>query len=247
MKDHKGCIFALLALALFVSGGVGILVQQRHQEAQTLSAYHASILAQVPCIESVCPGFDEGRDRALEHLATSQIVQGKEQGTHLIGLSFIDNEKKLVGDGVIEFIINDQGVPTTVHQIPFRLHDLKLDVVLSTFGEPDQFLFISGCGMGLRVYAELYYPEQGITVMIEYPTRRPDSQVLAENTPVWAIIYLQPDNLQGYIEESSEGLVGYNVAYDFHSFVTAADIIAQIRPWPGIEVAPRPSADFCPR
>lgn len=248
MKGHKGCIFSLLALVLVFSGGVRILVQQQRQETRVLSAYHAAVLIQAPCIESVCPGFDEGRDPALERLAASQIVQGKEQGTHLIGLLFIDNEEEIVGDGVIDFIINDQGVPTTVHHISFGFDDLKLDLVLDTYGEPDQFLFISGCGMGLRVYAELYYPEQGIKVMIDYPTRRPNSQVLTGNTPVQAVIYLQPGNFQEQIEASIEGLVGpYNVAYDFHPSVTANDILVQIRPWPGIEAAPTPSADFCPR
>src|SRR5690554_1141361 len=109
MSGRKGCIFSLLVLALVVSGAIIILVQQRRQEAQALSTYHAAILMQAPCLENVCPGYDKGRTSALERLASSEIVQGKEQGTHLIGLLFINSEEEIVGDGVIDFIIDDHG------------------------------------------------------------------------------------------------------------------------------------------
>lgn len=247
MKDRRSYILSLLALALVISGGIAVLFQQHQQAVQAHIAYYTTVLAQAPCIENVCPGFDHGRDRALEHLSLSELVQGKEQRPNRIGLSFTHGEKE-VGDGVIDFIAGVQGTPTTVQDISFRLHDLRLESVLDTLGEPDQFLFISGCGMGLRVYAELYYPEYGIKVRIDYTTRRPSAQVLSGNTPVEAIFYLQPDDFQDQIVESMEGLIGpYNVAYEFHPSVTVDDILAQIWPWPGIEAEPTSSADFCPR
>ncbi len=247
MKSRKNCLFVSLALALIISGGIIILIQQRRQAAQVHAAYYASVLAQAPCIENVCPGFDEGRILALESLAHSELVQGKEQGTHLIGLLFIYSEE-IVGSGGIDFTVDDQGTPTKVENIAFSLNNLSLDSVFNVIGEPDQFLFVSGCGMGLRVYAELYYLEHGIKVVIDDTTRRPDAQVLTRNTPVDAVVYLQPDDFQSQIIESIQGLIGpYNVAYDFHPSVTADDILAQIRPWPGKEAKTTPSANFCPR
>jgi hypothetical protein len=247
MKDRKGCIFALLALALVVSGGIGIFFRQQRQSAQARVAYYETVLAQAPCIENVCPGFDQGRADALNRLSHSELVQGNEQRPNRIGLSFI-HSKKSTGYGLIEFAPSSQEIPTIVHHISLVLHGLKLESVFNTLGEPDQFLFISGCGMGLRVYAELYYLEHGIKVMIDSTTRRPDSQVLTRNTPVDAVVYLQPDEFHDQIIESIQGLIGpYNVAYDFHPSVTTDDILAQIRPWPGKEAKPTPSANFCPR
>jgi hypothetical protein len=248
MRDLKGCIFALLVLALVVSGGIGIFFQQQRQSAQARVAYYETVLAQAPCVENVCPGFDHGRADALKRLAYSELVQGKKQGTHFIRLLFVNSEEEIVGDGVVDFIINDQGIPTTVYHISIGFDDLRLESVFNILGEPDKFLFISGCGMGLRVYAELYYPEQGIKIEIEYSTRRPDTQVLGRNTPVDAVVYLQPDDFQNQISESIQGLIGpYNVAYDFDPSVTADDILAQIRPWTKGAAEPTPSADFCPR
>lgn len=244
---RRSCILSLLALALVVLGGVAIWIQQQRQETQTLALFHSSVLTQAPCIENVCPGFDEGRALALEHLAHSEFVQGHEQQPNRIGLSFTQAGKE-VGDGVIDFIAEGQSTPTLVRYISFRLFDLELETVLNALGEPDQFLFISGCGMGLRVYARLYYFEEGIIVNIDYTTRRPDSQVLEGATPVDAISYVPPGDIQNHIVESVEGLIGpYNVAYDFHPSVATDDILAQIRPWPGISARPTPSADFCPR
>lgn len=247
MRNRMGCISAFLALALLTFGGILILIQQ-HQEMQELSVYHAAILAQAPCIEKICPGFAEGRANAIELLARSEFVQGIEQGTYNMGLLFIDNEANIVGSGGAVFAADTQGALTTVHDISFHLHSLRLESVINAIGEPDQFLFLSGCGKGLRVRARLFYFSQGIEVSIDYATRRPQSQLLTGNTPVDYIVYLPPTNFQNYIEESTEDFVGpFNIAYDFHPSVTVDDILAQIRPWPGIAAVPTPTADFCPR
>jgi len=248
MKGHKGCILLFLMLILGTLGWLMLRIQKQQQEVRTQLAYYTVVLAQAPCIEEVCPGFNEGRTHALERLTHSELVLGKIQGTHLIGLVFIDSEGEIVGSGGIDFSIDTQDTPIIVQDIAFSLNNLKLESVFNTFGEPDQFLFISGCGMGRRIYAELFYLEQGIKVRVDYITRRPGAQVLAENTPVDAIVYLEPDDFQNQIIGSLQGFVGpYNVAYDFHPSVTADDMLAQMRPWPGIEASPTPTADFCPR
>lgn len=246
MRGRKGYIFSFLLLALAVLAWLMIHVRQR-QEAQARLAYYATVLAQAPCMENVCPGFDAGRARALERLAHSEFVQSNEQGTDRIGLLFTRGEDKSVGSGVINFATGIHGTPTIVHHISFRLYDLMLASVFDMLGDPDQFLFISGCGMGRRVHAELFYLSQGIEIIVDYTTRQPESQVLEGNTPVQAVIYLQPSDFQNRISEWSKDFVTRTVEYDFHLSVMADDIIAQIRPWPGINASPTPSADFCPR
>jgi hypothetical protein len=248
IKSLKSCIFSLLVLTLVVSAGTLFLLQQQRKTAQARVTYYTTVLAQAPCIETVCPGLGESPAQVLERLAYSQLVQSRAVSVpHRLGL-FFNHGKENVGDGVISFITDVQDTLRMVSDISFHLDDLKLGTVLDTIGDPDQFLFVSGCGMGLRVYAELYYFEKGVKVRIDYSTRRPNTQVLTESTAVWSILYLQPDDFPNHVVESVQSLVGpYNVAYDFHPSVTTDDILAQIRPWPGKEAKPTPSANFCPR
>ena len=247
MKNRKGCIFSLLVLTIVVSAAIGFLFQQQRQTTQARVTYYTTVLVQAPCIETVCPGLGESPAQVLERLAYSQLIQSKAVSVpHRLGLLF-NHGKENVGNGVISFITDVEDT-LMVSDISFHLDALTLGAVLDTLGEPDQLLFVSGCGMGLRVYAELYYFEKGVKVRIDYSTRRPNTQVLTESTPVWSILYLQPADFPNHVVESAQDLVGpYNVAYVFDSSVTAEDILAQIRPWPGLEAAITPSADFCPR
>jgi hypothetical protein len=247
MKSGKSCFFTSFALTLLIAGGIMILVWQQRRAEQALIAYHTAVLAQAPCIENVCPGMHEGRAHTLERLSQSELVRGQEQGTHLIGLLFLNGEE-IVGSGGIDFTLDYHDAPAIIEDIAFSLDNLKLESILNTIGEPDQFLFISGCGMGLRVHGRLFYLNQGIEVNIDYVTRRPSSQTLTGDTPVNYVLYTQSDNFGDRIFESLQGFVGpRNVAYDFHRSITVNDLLAQIRPWAKGAAAPTPSADFCPR
>lgn len=248
MKDRKGCIISLLVLALVISGGIAIFFQQRQAEQARIATYYTTILAQAPCLENVCPGFDEGY-LALDHLSNSDVIKRASiQGAALIGFAFAGGEsEKGGGSGGIYFDTDSLDTPKTIRRIRFSLRYLRLGTVLSALGEPDEFLFVSGCGMGFRVHAKLLYLKRGVEVVVEYATRQPDFQVLTDDTLVSAIEYFSPNNFQEHILESLDWYLMDTVAYDLHPSVTGDDLLAQIRTWPGVEGVPTPSADFCPR
>ena len=173
--------FFVLGLSLWLIARI----QQQRQEAEIRTRYYATILGQAPCIENVCPGYSAGRNQALASLSNSSFVEGSEQGDTIIGLFFKSDSGAMMGSGGIYFAVDSQVGPLAVRRTSFRLHELDLKTVLNILGEPDEFLFISGCGMGLRVHAKLLYLSQGVEVVVDYLTRQPASQVLTGNTPVW--------------------------------------------------------------
>lgn len=249
MKGRKCRILALLALVLIISGGVTIFFQQQQQVEQARVTYYTNVLAQAPCLENLCPGFNKGRALALEQLSNNDLIKrASVQGESLIGFAFTHGEsEKGIGSGGIYFDTDVSGTPRTIRRIHFSLYHLSLGTVLSALGEPDEFLFVSGCGMGFRVHAQLLYLKQGVEVIIEYATRQPNIQVLTDNTWVSSVEYFSPNSFQEHILESLDWYFMNTVAYDLNSSVTVDNVLAQIRPWPGIEALPTPSADFCPR
>lgn len=244
MKTRRILVILFVTALLVVL--LGCVIHTRQQK-EARSERYATILADAPCLANVCPGFNKGRDQALELLARSDSVVSKAQGETLIHLLFPDGEGGFEGDGGIYFNVDSRGNPQVIRRISFSFDHLSLRTVFNGLGEPDEFLFVSGCGMGFRVHAKLLYLKRGVEVAVEYETRRPATQVLTPNTPVASIEYFLPANLQEHIRESLDWYVMDSVAYDFHPSITADDILAQIRSWPGLEAAITPSADFCPR
>ena len=240
-------IYFFLTLVMISGGGIWIKSQWRKSEAQSRSTYYASILSQAPCIEKVCPGFAEGRTRALKHLSESSILKSASlQGESIVNFVFGSGETKTGGGGGgVYFISSDEH--QVVHRMAFRLYGLRLATVLETLGEPDKFLFISGCGMGTQVHAELFYPTKGVAVVINYETRHPASQELTNDTPISSIEYFIPNNFQQHLYDSLDRHIVGSVAYDLPLGVTVENVVRQIAPWPGINTRPTPSADFCPR
>jgi hypothetical protein len=235
-------------LVLVILGGILIFLQQHRQKIEMRDTYYTAILVQAPCIDGVCPGFDQGRVRVLEHLSNSDVIERvSAQGDALIGFAFMNGESESGGTGGIYFNDDLSGNPQTIRRISFRLYGLNLGTVLNALGEPDKFLFISGCGMGLRVHAKLLYLNRGIEIVVDYVTRRPDIQVLTTTTPVSSIEYFSPTNIQEHIQETLNWYLFDSVAYDLDSSVTINDIILQVQTWPGLKAAPTPYADFCPR
>jgi hypothetical protein len=243
-RVYIGLLSAFLLLTCLSS--IVFFLGQRRRETQALAEYYAAILEDAPCIGSVCPGFDEGRAKALESLQGAESVQAKLQGTDLIHLLFMRDEDEIVNYGVIYFENDADGIPR-VGRIEMVVEGVTLDLALNTLGEPEKYLFISGCGMGARVHAKLLYLERGVEIAVEYAARRPGRQMLTGETPVSAIEYYEPENLHGHLSESLDWYILDTVAYDLDPSVTKDDFISEIRPWPGIDAQPTPSADFCPR
>src|SRR5690606_978321 len=121
------------------------------------------------------------------------------------------------------------------------------ETVFNVLGEPDEFLFISGCGMGQRVHAELFYLNRGIEVAVEYATRRPSSDTLTCSTPFIAFEHFHSSYFHNHLLTSLEWYVLDSVAYDLSPTIVNDDFIRQLRPWPGLDTSPTPTADFCPR
>jgi hypothetical protein len=101
--------------------------------------------------------------------------------------------------------------------------------------------------MGKRVYAKLLYPDQGVEINVEYPTRNPSSQHLVESTPVAGIMYFAPADSKAQIIASLKWYMLETVAYDLAPNITEEDILDQLRLWSGLNTSLAPSADFCPR
>lgn len=239
------CFFLTLALI----SGIGIWreSQWKKREARARSSYYVNILSQAPCLEKVCPGFAEGRERALKPLSESSILRfASLQGESIVNFVFGSGGTKTGGGGGgIYFTLS--GEHQVVSRISFRLYGLRLTTVLEALGEPDKFLFISGCGMGTQVHAELFYLTKGVEVVINYETRHPTSQELTNDTPISSIEYFIPYNFQQHLRDSLERHIVGSVAYDLPPGVTVENFIEQIAPWPKIRTRPTPSADFCPR
>ena len=242
----------MLAVLLVITclAVVVLALVQRQREARALAEYYQAILEDAPCISSVCPGFDGGRAQALELLEQDHRVSARLQGTYIISFDLVGNQGEIINGGGLFFDTDADGVPTKVNRILFSLYwveGLTLESVFKVLGEPDEYLFVSGCGMGTRVHAKLLYLQRGVDIGVEYAARRPSRQVLKGETPVRGIEYFEPENLRGHLSESLAWYILGTIAYDLDPSVTEDDFVSQIRPWPGLDARPTPSADFCPR
>jgi hypothetical protein len=240
---------ALLIVFLLLSclSIIVLVIAQRRQEARTRTEFYVAILEDAPCIGSVCPGFHEGRAQALEYLERMAGVEAKLQGTYLIYLLFSRDENEIPGYGNIYFDTDPDGAPTKVDRIQIIVEGLTLKSVLDTLGEPDEYLFVAGCGMGTRVHGKLLYLSRGVEIVVEHEARRPNAQQLTGETLVSAAEYFEPQHLREHLSQSLEWYILDTVTYDLDPSVTEDDFVAQIRPWPGLDAQPTPSADFCPR
>lgn len=246
MRRRNTCLLMMLIVALASGAVFGVaLVRRWRSERERMTVYEA-VLRHAPCVETVCPGFDQGREQAVQVLGRSGYVRANVQGTSDIGLDIVDGQGNSIGSGIIRFTVDDPS-SSAIRYINFGLFGLRLGSTFSILGEPDTFLFVSGCGMGRRVHADLYYQSRGVRIIIEYETWRPASQVLTARTPVRAIEYFQPAQYDEHVSSALKRSLLDSVAYDLDSSVTATDFIAQFRPWPGLAASPTPSADFCPR
>ncbi len=253
MKDSKAVstavsialLVGVLVVVLCALVGSALYVGQQ-QRIKARDKQYADILAQAPCLESICPGYDDGRGQALLDLSSSQLLEAIEQGESRIGLIFRSDEEGIGGSGIIYFAADDQGVPRVVHQTSFSLPGSNLQFVLDILGEPDTLLYVAGCGIGDRVNAHLFYLSRGIEISVEHTTRGRNEEVLTSDTEIQAITYFIPELFESHIRESVQQTMLDSVAYDLPPGVSVDDFVAQLRPWPGLATRPTPTADFCP-
>lgn len=243
MKTSKGWFVVLIAMVLVVS--LWLFLSNR-QQARSHSEFYASVLAQAPCIANVCPGF-AGRQQAVERLSgTITLERVVDNGGAPVSFS-LNRNIVTSGGGALIFSPDSFNNFEIVRKVYLKIPDLELETVLKTLGQPDRFLFISGCGMGSRVHANLFYSGRGIEIIIDYSTSWPSTQVLGNGTPISSIEYFSPTEIDSHVVESIRGDIIDSEAFDLLPSTTENDFFDQIRPWPGIDARPTPTADFCPR
>jgi hypothetical protein len=235
----------LIILAVILAISTLLLIYRL--QAQVRSEYYKTFLKQAPCVTGVCPGF-EGRDEVLRRLANSETIgQIYTTDSPSIGFSFLNTHINPSRSGHIHFTTNSFGQYEVVEKINLTLGYLTLTTVIDVLGEPDEFLFIAGCGgKGNRVHAKLLYVNRGIEIPIEYATRWPTAQTLAGSTRSGRIRYFSPDNYQEHIIESLNfSIVNNTTAYTLPASVTIDHLLQEIQPWTGFGTTP--SVDLCVR
>lgn len=240
MNKKLGRITTALIVVLLLAA-ISLLIQwQRGIRTES----QIELLAQAPCIENVCPGLVQDRSDVLEELDHSKVMKARLTGPDDITLLF-DQSISRHGSGDISFQSSENG-ESRVSEIGLGIEGLRLDTVLRSIGDPDDFLYISGCGMGSRVFLELYYWDKGIVVNAEFQADDSMTHGLSADTPVSVIYYLHPDKVKETIEETAE-LLTSGVLFFNAKDSRKEDIIGQIQPWQGLETKPTPTADFCPK
>lgn len=244
MPTRKSLFFVILALVtLFM---LWLLSDQR-QKAGARSEYYTNVLTQAPCVASICPGYI-GRQQAKENLSnTIGLKRVVDNGGAPVSFTFTSHEVPVRGGGALIFTIDSHDNFDIVDWIYLRIPGLSLDTAFGALGEPDQFLFLSGCGFGGRVHSRLLYPSRGVEIVIDYATKSPTSQGLGKNTPISSINYFSPAKTMEHLLQSLRQDIIDSAAFDLLPSVTEADLIDEIRPWPGLDASPTPTADYCPR
>ena len=219
---------------------------------QARMLYHKSILAQAPCIGAVCPGL-VGREQLQERLLYDAFIeQATYNGGTLVSFAFRNPDPKVLGDdlpgsGALVFSPNYPVGKEVLGSIFVNLPGLRLSTVLDVLGDPAEFLLITGCGMGNRIFGILLYPEKDILVTIHHELKRQEDQILKAETPVASPYYTTSADFQELQLKILDESVLDSVAFDLGPGVDDAYLLNQIRPWPGIKAAPAPTVNLCPR
>lgn len=244
MGARKSLFFVFLVLVTLV---MLWLRSDERQKASARSEYYANVLSQAPCVATICPGFT-GRQQATESLSnTSGLEQIVDNGGAPVSFSFTNKEVPVRGGGALIFSTDSHDDFEIVERIYLRMPGLDLETAFAALGEPDQFIFFSGCGFGPRVHARLLYRSRGVDIVIDYGTRWPASQKLGNNTPLSSITYFSPAKSTDYLLQSIRDDILDSAAFDLPPSMTESDLIDEIRPWPGLDASPTPAADYCPR
>lgn len=223
------------AIVLFVIAGLIFfnVQEQREQMRQALSQYHSNILAQAPCIASVCPGL-KGHDKVVKFFS--------DNGLSIYAQKWVITYQINPDNSLGSVRLNENEIVT---QISLRLDDLTLGTVLNVLGEPEYLLAIFGCGVGSRVRVKLLYPTQGIEITLDVKTKQRVSLSLDDNMEILDIIYFLPDDYYDHMIKSIEN--DYLLATEFGSsskVITATELFQKITTWQGLD-SPINVVDIC--
>jgi hypothetical protein len=236
-----------LVLGLVVSGLFLAQNYRQRRQAQLRSDYYQTILVQAPCIAGICPGM-AGRNAAYELLAADAMVGRIYNSDEVsMGFRFASSSVDPRSVGHVFFARNSPGHYQIVEKISLTLLGLNLATVTEALGEPDEFLFIAGCGgKGYRSHARLFYTHRGVDVEVQFAGRTAGSKILTENTYVSRIQYFSPDQYQEHVVSALNfALFDNPIAYTLPPSLTVQELSMQIRPWVGFGA--QPTVNYCMR
>jgi hypothetical protein len=236
-------LFAVGGLLLFLLWLIAVVRGWNFATKQSFENVPA-ILAQAPCVGGVCVGT-EGRDHVVASLVRANLVES----VYDPGVGLVHYRVKDGGHGVIRFEANSQVVESV--EFGWESSEFALGTVLESLGEPEELVLIFGCGRGIHIKANLFYPERGIEVVVQHQASRDETSnrgrgtTLGPNTPVSGVAYFDArrydDRLLQLLDEVK--LSGY---FSIPADLTAETMVSAVQAWPGLG-EPIDSLDICPR
>ena len=76
--------------------------------------------------------------------------------------------------------------------------------------------------------------------------RQPTQEHLDANKEV-VVAYTTPQHYEEYLRQILDTSILNSVIFDLEPQVNADLLLSQIQPWPGLDAAPTPSINLCPR
>ena len=206
-------------------------------------AYYRSILVDAPCLEDICPSKDN-RKANSERLQRSQLVDAVyDNGGSPVNFTFINPDSETMGGGVLQFGPDTYGRFEILESIYINLSGLTLGTAIDVLGEPEEYLFITGCGMGYWVLGLALYPSKGIFLRSDFQMRQPTQEHLDANKEV-VVAYTTPQHYEEYLRQILDTSILNSVIFDLEPQVNADLLLSQIQPWPGLDAAPTPSINL---
>lgn len=248
--SHSFSIKVMVGLVLLFTGSL-LSCESVQDDNSPREAYYRLILADAPCLEDVCPGKD-GRGTNSERLQRSTLVDAVyDNGGSSVNFTLINPDPKVMGNepmggGVLQFGPDVYGKFEIFESLYFNLSGLTLATAIDALGEPEGYLFISGCGMGYSVFGLALYPSRGIYLLSSSETRSPEQELLDAEKKV-AVLFTTQQRYEETLLQLLDTAVLESIVFDLEPQVNADLLLSQIQPWPGLDAAPTPSIDLCSR
>lgn len=213
--------------------------------------YYRLILADAPCLDNICPGED-GREINSERLQRTRLVDAVyDNGGQPVNFTLINPDPEVMGDepmggGVLQFGPDIHGKFEIFESLYINLPGLTLATAVDALGEPEEYLFVSGCGMGYTVFGLALYPSRGIYLISSSATRSPEQERLDAKKRV-TVLFTTHQRYEKILLQLLDTAVLESVVFDLEPQVNADLLLSQIQPWPGLDAAPTPSINLCAR
>jgi len=249
-SSFKLMIAVMVGLALLLLSSL-LGCDSAWEKKSAHDAYNRLILADAPCFDNVCFG-NESRNTYSEHLQKNRFVEAiHDNGGSPLNFTIVNPDSEGMGNeatgfGVLQFGPDVYGKFEVLESIYINLSGLTLGTAIDVLGEPDEYLFISGCGMGSSVFGLALYPSRSIYLISSSETRSPEQERLDTEKKV-TVLFTTHERYEEILLQLLNTAVLESVVFDLEPQVNADLLLSQIQPWPGLDAAPTPSINLCPR